>query len=628
MPPDTYKRKLITILSADVVGYSRLMADDEEATVKTLKTYRKVINSLISNHNGRLVDAPGDNMLAEFGSVVDALRCAWDIQQEIKSRNTDLPEDRRMTFRIGINLGDVIEEEGRIYGDGVNVAARLESLAEAGGISVSGAVYNHVENKAPFRFEDQGKQSVKNIEEPVQVYRVLMEHEVSKKKSASRWKRNVAVVIGVLILFLTGTGIFIWNTYFRIPDVEGLIGQKDELKLPDGPSIAVLPFDNLSNDPEQEYICDGLTETIITNLSFNPQLFVIARNSSFYFKGKSLKVQEVAKELGVQYVLEGSIQKSKNRVRINSQLVDAKTGHHLWAAKYDRELKDIFIIQDEIAEKIFTELAVKLTDGEVAKVFTKYPANLKFNLLLMKALLNIKSANPKNNILARRQAEQAMELFPKHPIPYSIIANSYLHDLAFKPQISPLTSLVQATKYAKLTIDIDENNPDAYIVLSGISLFRGNHDKAIALAERAIELNPNYDAAYAALGLISNFAGIPENGIDFLKKAIRLNPIPPHLYYVHLGNSYRMLGQYKAAITILKRAIDLEPESDFGHIILALTYSLSGQDEKARKEIEELYRVNPSFSSDRFKILPYKDNAEKERINQVYQVWHKAGLMD
>ena len=265
---NTLKRKLTAILSADVVGYSKLMNDDEEATVHTLKSYRKLIESLIIEHRGRLVDSPGDNMLAEFSSVVDALRCTWDIQKEIASRNSDLPEKQRMTFRIGVNLGDVIEEDGRIYGDGVNVAARLESLAETGGIRISGNVYNYVENKVPFRFEDQGEQSVKNIDKPIQVYRVVMESETIHKENDKQK------------------------------------AEQDEYKLPEGPSIAVLPFVNMSGDASQEYICDGLTENIITGLSYNQQLFVIARNSSFYFKGNSVPVQEVAEKLHVQYVFQ------------------------------------------------------------------------------------------------------------------------------------------------------------------------------------------------------------------------------------------------------------------------------------------------------------------------------------
>ncbi len=294
-----FKRKLTAILSADVEGYSRLMGEDEDTTVQTITTYREAISTLVIDHNGRVIDSPGDNILAEFASVVDAMRCAWDVQQEIKSRNNELPEDFRMNFRIGINLGDVIEEGDRIYGDGVNIAARLEGLADGGGICISGTAYDQVKNKLPFRYEYQGEQKVKNIKEPVRIYKVLIEK-----------------------------------------DVDELILDK-KLELPDNPSVAVLPFKNLSGDPRQEFFSDGFTEDITTTLAKIPRMFVIARESSFTFKGKSMQIQEIGRELGVRYVLEGSIQKFGDQIRITAQLIDAKNGHHLWAEKYDRELKDI-----------------------------------------------------------------------------------------------------------------------------------------------------------------------------------------------------------------------------------------------------------------------------------------------
>jgi len=627
---NTLKRKLAAILSADVVGYSKLMTDDEEATVHTLKSYRKLIESLINEHRGRLVDSPGDNMLAEFASVVDALRCAWDIQSEIKSRNSDLPENRRMTFRIGVNLGDVIEEEGRIYGDGVNVAARLESLSEPGGISISGIVYNQVKNKLQFRYEDQGEQSVKNIDEPVQVYRVLMGSESTgkvavKQKTASKWKRNIAVALVVFLLILTGAATVIWDTYWRIPDVASLTGQNEEFKLPEGPSIAVLPFDNMSGDPEQEYICDGLTENIITSLSYNPKLFVIARNSCFHFKGKSPKVQEVAKELGVQYVLEGSFQKAGDRVRINAQLIDAKTGHHLWAEKYDRELEDLFELQDDVSERIFTALAVKLTDGEAMKIRTKYPTSLEFNLKLMKTSSYINRFSPEGNILARQEAEQALALFPENPAPYEWIGWTYLLDTIFGIGESPINSLVQATKLAKSALDIDENNPGPYLLLGGVSLMRGNHEKAIALLKQAISLNPNFGNAYLSLGEIYTYAGEPEKGLDLIKKGISLNPIPPANYFSIMGLAYSLVGLYEEAIAALNKAIDREPDYIFAHINLVYAYSLSGQDEKARKEAAEVLRINPDLSLERdAERWPSFKNQETKK--QIIDALRKAGL--
>ena len=626
---EEFKRKLTTILSADVSGYSRLMADNEEETVRTLKSYRKVMESLITKFSGRLVDNPGDNMLAQFESVVDALRCAWDIQQEIKSRNTDLADNRRMTFRIGVNLGDVIEEEGRIYGDGVNVAARLESLADAGGISISSAVYNHVKKKLPFKYEDQGEQTVKNIDEPVQVYRVVMESELPSKesvkpKSMSNWRRNVAIAIGIFIILLAGAAGYVWDTYFRIPYIESLTGQNEEFKLPDGPSIAVLPFDNMSGDPEQEYFSDGLTENIITSLSYNPKLFVIARNSSFHFKGKSPKIQEVAEELGVQYVLEGSFQKSDDTVRVTAQLIDADTGRHLWADRYDRKLKSFFTLQDEIAEKIFTALRVKLTDGERANVYTKYSPNLEFNLKMMRALNYVSRINPETTILARHEAEQALAIAPEHPGPYSMLAITYLADMYYSSNVSYLNSLAQATKLAKKALDIDKNNPEPYLILSMLSTMRGNFEQAIDLVKQAIALNHNYDFAYYVLSFTYTCADDTEKGLDFIKKAIHLNPIPPGYYLELMGFIYSMLGQYKEAIAVLKKAIDREPDNFVVRLTLSATYSMSGHDEGARREASEVLRISPNYSlEESLKGWPFKNPEWKKRYTDAL---HKAGL--
>ena len=327
MVQEGFKRKLTAILSADVVGYSRLMRDDEDSTIRTLTNYRSAISNRIQKFRGHVVDATGDNLLAEFTSVVDAVNCAVEIQRELSERNAELPEERKMEFRIGVNLGDVVEEEGRIYGDGVNIAARIEGMAEAGGVCLSGTVYDSIENKLELEYEYMGEQKVKNIQKPIRLYHVQM-------------RSKAPAVVD--------------------------FGEKKALPVPDKPSIAVLPFKNLSGDPGQEFFSDGFTEDIITTLAKIPRMFVIARESSFTFKGKSVKIQEIGRDLGVRYVLEGSIQKFGDQIRITAQLIDATNGHHLWAEKYDRELKDIFAMRDEITMKIAAALQVKLTEGESA----------------------------------------------------------------------------------------------------------------------------------------------------------------------------------------------------------------------------------------------------------------------
>ena len=377
-----FRRRLTAILSADAVEYSRLMSENEEATVSTITAYREVLTTLIQQHNGKVLDSPGDNLLAEFVSVVDAVQCAVAVQKEIKARNDELPENRRMQFRIGINLGDVIQEEERIYGDGVNIAARLEGLSEPGGICISKTAFDHIESKLPYGYEFLGDQTVKNIAKPVAAYRVLMEPRITvageneKVKIVPIWQRK-AILAGSIALVVLIIVAVIWNFYFRPPPMEVASVEKMAFPLPEKPSIAVLPFNNLSGDSTQDYIADGISENIISALSKISEMFVIASNSTFTYKGKPVKVQQVSEELGVRYVLEGSTQKIGNRVRITAQLIDATTGHHLWSEKYDRDMKDLFALQDEITHKIIIELQVKLTEGEQARVSHKSTSNLE-----------------------------------------------------------------------------------------------------------------------------------------------------------------------------------------------------------------------------------------------------------
>jgi TolB-like protein/class 3 adenylate cyclase len=371
MPEESFKRKLTTIFSADVAGYSRLMAEDEAATVKTLKSYREIMTELIRQQRGRVVDSPGDNVLAEFTSVVDAVQCAVAVQKQFQA---ELPENRRMEFRIGINLGDVIEEEDRIYGDGVNIAARLEALADPGGICVSKTAFDQIETKLPLGYEFMGEKDVKNIAKPVGAYRVLMDAEAAGKvigEIRPKAKQLRWAAVGALAVLIIGAGaLAIWNFYLR-PPFEPASVERMAYPLPDKPSIAVLPFVNMSEDKGQEYFSDGLTEEIISGLSKVPKLFVIARNSTFTYKDKPVKVQQVSEELGVRYVLEGSVRKAQDRVRITAQLVDATTGRHLWSERYDRDLKEIFALQDEITMKIINALQVELTEGEHARLWGK-----------------------------------------------------------------------------------------------------------------------------------------------------------------------------------------------------------------------------------------------------------------
>jgi adenylate cyclase len=557
------------------------MGEDEDTTVQTLTTYRDVISSLIKDHKGRVVDSPGDNILAEFVSVVNSLRCAWDVQQEIKSRNADLPENRRMNFRIGINLGDVIEEKDRIYGDGVNIAARLESIAEEGGVCISGTAYDHVKTKLPFRYEYQGEQKVKNIKGPVRIYKVLIEK-----------------------------------------DVDELILDK-KLELPDKPSVAVLPFKNLSGDPRQEFFSDGFTEDITTTLAKIPRMFVIARESSFTFKGKSVQIQEIGRELGVRYVLEGSIQKFGDQIRITAQLIDATNGHHLWAEKYDRELKDIFAMKDEITMKIATVLQVKLTDGEMAN-WGPETESFEAYIKVMQSWEHFRAFTPDDNILSRQKAKEALDLDPNYSSATEMVAWTLLMDGIFNTSKTPEKSVEQAFELAQKVLDRGDSDAGAHFLIGYAYSRKGQFDKAISELEIARDLFPNNAEINAGLGLILNAAGKPEEAINVLKNAMRLNPIPPGWYLSRLGDAYRLTGRYEKAVHEYKKAIQLQPNDMFSHLNLALCYVKLEQEADAHAEAAEVLRINPKFSAESYaKHIPLKDEASK---NLLIEGMRKAGL--
>ena len=429
MATEGFKRKLAAVFSADVAGYSRLMGEDEAATLTTLEAYKQVMFVLIRQHRGRVVASPGDNILAEFASVVDAVQCGVAVQKEIETRNAELPENRRMQFRIGINLGDVIEEGDSIYGDGVNIAARLESLADPGGICVSKTAFEHIEAKLPFGYEFLGEQTVKNIAKPVGTYRVLMDPRVTVKATAeakpkvgARRKPIFIALLGVLVV-VVGAAVF-WT--FSRPPARPPVGKasKDRMAfpLPDKPSIAVMPFVNMTGDQSQDFFCDGLSESLIMALSKVPRLFVIARESTFSYKGKGAKISQVSEELGVQYVLEGSVQKAGDRVRVTAQLIDALKGHHLWSERYDRNVKDLFDLQDEITMKILTELRVKITEVEAARISAKGTNNLQAYLKVLEADGYRTQSNKEANAVAMRLSQEAVELDPNYPMAHRDLA--------------------------------------------------------------------------------------------------------------------------------------------------------------------------------------------------------------
>lgn len=630
MTTERYGRKLTAILNADVKGYSRLMGEDEEATIRTLTAYREVMANLIQKHRGRVVDSPGDNVLAEFKSVVDAVRCAVEIQEELKARNAELPENRKMEFRIGVNLGDVIEEGERIYGDGVNIAARVEGLAEGGGISISGTVHDHIENKLALGYEFLGEHTVKNIKKPVRIYRVLMEPEaaapgVSEEKKAGlrRWQW---AALGIVAGLVVGAGaLAIWNFYLRpSPPPEEVPSDKIQaLELPEKPSIAVLPFTNMSDDPEQEYFSDGITEDLITDLSKISGLFVIARNSVFIYKGKAVKIAEVGRELGVRYVLEGSVRKADDRVRITAQLVDATTEGHLWAERYDRDLKDIFALQDEVAQKIVAALAVKLTEDEQKRLVRKYTDNMEAYDALLQGLEYKNNYTKEANLQARQMFERAIDLDPEFALAYALLGLTHAQEWSLGWSQDP-QSLEQAFELAQRAIALDDSLPLGHYVLGEVYLWRKQHEQAIAELEKAIALSPSDADGIAGLGDILNWAGRPEEAIGLVTKAMRLNPMYPAWYLWNLGHAYFLTGRYEEAIETLKRVLDRNPYFLPPHAYLAASYSELGRHEEARAEAAEVMKLSPQTSTEAWRQrLPYRDQAV---LGRLFDGLHKAGV--
>jgi adenylate cyclase len=461
MSTDSTKRKMAAILSADVKGYSRLMSADEDGTVKSLNNCREIIATCVHDHKGRIVDSPGDNVLAEFASTVEAVKCAVKIQENLKTRNADLPESRKMEFRIGVNLGDVIEEKDRIYGDGVNIAARLEGLAEPGGICVSGTAFDHVKNKLSVGYQYLGKQTVKNIPDPVRAYKVLMEPEAAGKvigeqePKQTRWGWKAVAAVAVLVLV---AGALVWNFYGRTTKIEPASKDKMALPLPDVPSIAVLPFVNMSGDPNQEFLSDGITEEIITTLSKLRNLFVISRQSTFSYKGKPVKVKQVSEELGVRYVLEGSVQRSGDRIRINAQLIDALTGRHMWAERYERPMTDLFALQDEITMKILAAIQVKLVEGEQGAVYGKWRGKERVDcyLKVLEGFKHLHGWNIESTRETRRIAEEALAMCPEAPGSYYLMSWVHIAELILGIGKSPQESAEKGIEMVQKTIAMDD----------------------------------------------------------------------------------------------------------------------------------------------------------------------------
>lgn len=616
-------RRLAAVLSADVAGYSRLMGADEETTIDTLTAYRKVFLAHVEGRRGRVVDAKGDAILAEFGSVVDATTAAVEIQKELAKRNTGLPKDRRMEFRIGINLGDVVVKDDVIYGDGVNVAARMESLAEPGGICLSGFAFDQVEGKLPLPYESIGEQSVKNIAKPVRTYRVraVAGGEVPRGAlpgpgAGVRRRRVVqAAALIVLAVSLAAGGWFGYRSWAMARAVADL-QRNAALKLPDKPSLAVLPFTNLSGDPDQDAIADAFAENLITDLSRTQNLFVIARNSSFSYKGKAVDVREVGRELGVRYILEGSLQRAGEKLRVNAQLIDAATGRHVWGNRFDRPARDLFAVEDEIGRRIVLELEVKLTEGEQARARRRHTASVEAFESFARGVPLFRRFRREDNLRARKWFEQALASDPHFADALGWLGWTHWAEARYGWGPSRKESLQQAERLANQAREADDTVATSYSLLSFVHLARGEFDKALSERQRVIALSPNAADAHALMALLKLYAGQPQEAIVSFKTAMRLSPFYPSWFLGSLGQAYRMAGYNEEALRAFREVISREPlDVTTARVRLASLLVELGRIGEAREVAAKILEINPRFSVKRYAASRlYRDRAVVERI--------------
>jgi adenylate cyclase len=590
MAEERLQRRLAAILAADVVGYSRLMEQDEAGTLTRLKTLRKeVFDPKTEQFGGRIFKNTGDGALAEFGSAVDAVQCAVDVQRALAQRNADLPEDLRITLRIGISLGDVIVEGNDLFGNGVNVAARMEGLAEPGGICISGNVHEHVRSAMDLGFDDLGELEVKNIERPVHAYGIM----VSGQDPASSPSLAIDEVLR-------------------------------------RPAVAVLPFENLSADPEQDYFADGLTEDIITALSLWRLFPVIARNSTFAYKGQSPDIRKVGEELGVRYVIEGSVRKAANRIRVTSQLINAETGHHVWAERFDRELQDIFELQDEITGKIAAVIAPELVKAESERSVMKRPENLDAWDYCQRGKFLMNEISKPGVIAARELFEQAVALDPNFVDAWCGIAHTYFRELSAGFSEEPDEARIKLLEAARRAVELDDANAAAHYHLCYAYMYKRRLAEALAEGERAVELNPVDPISHNRLGQILILAGRPEEGLHYLETAVRLNARHPriYIYRANLARAYLDAHQYEEAADQARQAVHRGGVFLDGHLILASALGHLGRADEAMAVLDDIetsrgLRIGDVVLSPFWQL--YKDTGPNEHL---FDGLRKAGLLE
>ncbi len=618
------ERRLAVILAADVVGYSRLIEADEEATVRTLSKYRKIMEGLVESHHGRVFGSAGDSVIADFASPVEAVRSAVDIQRELEAHNNDLPEDRRMRLRIGINLGDVIVEGDNLLGDGVNIAARLETLAEPGGIALARSVFNQVKKQLDLGYEYLGEHEVKNIAEPIRVYRVLTDPEAvgkvigEAKRTTQSWMKLALAASVIVLAAVLGVGLWLqpWQATVEPASVERMA-----YPLPDKPSIAVLPFTNMSDDPAQEYFADGMTEDLITDLSKVSGLFVIARNSSFSYKGQAVQVRQVAEELGVRYVLEGSVRRAGDQGRINAQLIDATTGGHIWAERYDGSIGDVFGLQDQVTRQIVGMLAVQLTQREAAQMTLVETVSTDAYDAFLKGWEQYQRQAPESLKAAIGHFERAIRLDPDYARAHAALAAAYWQVARrFWHGQFGYRSVHGARVKAEELLARAQRSPTAlsHQVATAMLSQQGRHTEAIAEGGKAIGVDPNDADSYLALAGALSLAGNPGEALRLVRKAMRLNPhFPPHYLY-ELGLAEFGSDNYAAAAEALERATALNPQDRWSFRLLIAAYGHLGRRADAERILDSTSRnwrgYDPLTVRAADYWYPYKEAADRGRL--------------
>ncbi|MCC8942134.1 adenylate/guanylate cyclase domain-containing protein [Bradyrhizobium sp. Arg68] len=581
-------RKLVAVFAADVEGYSRLMGTDEVGTLKRLTERRAILDRLIADHRGRIANTAGDSVLAEFGSAVDAVQCAVAAQTALAEANAGLAPDRHVNFRIGVHIGDVMVRAGDLFGDGVNIAARLQTIAKPGSVLISGATYDQVRKVLPMTFMDLGVQQMRNIQEPIRAYQVVAPGDA----------RETAAT--------------------RVADTDS------PPPMPDKPSIAVLPFENMSGDPDQEYFADGMVEEIITALSRFKWLFVIARNSSFTFKGKAVDVKEVGRRLGVRYVLEGSVRKASGKVRITGQLIDAVTGAHLWANRFERDLTDVFALQDEVTVAVVSAIQPKLLQTEIVMAARRRPENLTAYDLFLRAMQQFYRSTREGLAETMRLAHRALELDPRFGLVAALASAAHMQNVVWGYAVDPQFDKKEAVRLGRLALSIDDDDPDTMALAALTSAFMvGDSESEIEMADRAVALNPNSFRAWSSRGHVYRVAGLPEEAVQSFERAIRMSPIDPllHRTFTGMGFAFIELHRFGEAIVAGKKALRQNPSYSLAHRCLAAAFALLGRDAEAREAAARLLELDPAFTIGAFVARGGQSNSKL-----MVEGLRKAGL--